>query len=90
MGYAGREHLARRRAGEILALELDPARGERQQAADRLQRRRLAGAVRADERDELAFADLERDVAERRRLAIGDSDALKPEHAPFPARDRRG
>jgi hypothetical protein len=33
-----------------------------EQAADRLERRRLPGAVRADQRDDLAALDLDRDA----------------------------
>ena len=50
---------------------------ERQHAADRFQRRRLAGAIRADQRDEFALLDLDRDIAQRRHCAVADSDILK-------------
>ena len=42
--------------------EADRAVARVDQAVDRAQRRRLAGAVRADQRDDLALADLERDA----------------------------
>ena len=55
------------RAGDVtrLALEEDLAGVDRVDAGDRLDQRRLAGAVVADERHHLALAHLEVDVAQR-------------------------
>ena len=52
---------ARQRA----ALELDVAVGEAIDAADAVEQRGLAGAVRADQAADLAVADVERDAAQR-------------------------
>ena len=52
-----------------------PARGVSSPAIAR-KRRRLAGAVRADQRDDLALVDLERNAAAHRQLAIGELEVL--------------
>ena len=64
--------LVRGLAGDVLARVVDGARLDRQQAADALQRRRLAGAVGADEAHELALADVEVDALDRLDAAVGD------------------
>ena len=53
----------RRPARDVAALELDGARRRPVEAAEHVDERRLAGAVRADQPDDLAAAQLERDVA---------------------------
>ena len=58
---------ARRGAREVDAVEDDPAGHRLDEARDRAQRRRLAGAVRAEQRDDLARADRQVDVADHRR-----------------------
>ena len=50
------------------------ARGRVEQPGEHLQRRRLAGAVRAEEADDLALADLEADVVDRAHLAVLAAD----------------
>ena len=47
-----------------------PRRRSGRGAGEHLQRRRLAGAVRAEEADDLALADLEDDVVDRAHLAV--------------------
>ena len=58
---------------DVLAVELDPAGGRLDQPVDHPQRRRLAAAGRPDERDQLAAADVEVELAHgdrcRRRSA---------------------
>src|SRR5574341_1809217 len=61
------------------AVELDRAAAERDQATDRAERRRLAGAVRADDRDDLAHAHLERDRPDGGHVAVAGLDPFKPE-----------
>ena len=56
---------------DVPAAETYAARARQQRAGDGAQRRRLAGAVGADQRDDLAFADMEADVATGRDRAIG-------------------
>ena len=57
---------------------LPPAGVDR--AGDRLEQRRLAGAVRADDRDELSLADGQRHAAQRRQPAIADREAVDLKH----------
>src|SRR4051812_45999708 len=64
---------------DLGAVEDDAAHPRRHDARDRAQRRRLAGAVRADERDDLAFVDLERDALERLDRAVERVDVLDDE-----------
>ncbi len=66
----------RRQPGDVLAAETDRAGARNQHAGDRPQRGRFAGAVGADQRDDLAFVDLERDAAADRDLAIGELELL--------------
>src|SRR5581483_12042892 len=51
----------RRVVGDLAALEEDPALAGMIQAVDRSESRRLAGAVRPDEGDDLSLLDLDRD-----------------------------
>src|SRR3954452_6414323 len=48
----------------VLAAKQEPSGPRRQQAEDRLDERRFAGAVGADDRHDLAIADLDRDPVE--------------------------
>src|SRR6185312_9302332 len=59
--------LVRRRARDIPALEHDAAAALLDETHDRAKCRRLAGAVAAEQRHDLAFADLERDVEQDMR-----------------------
>jgi hypothetical protein len=54
--------------------QIDPERGRRQ-SAHRAQERRLARAVRADQRRDLARAHLEVDAAQRGDRAVGDTES---------------
>ena len=68
-----------------------------EQPGDRLQGRRLAGAVGADQRDDLAAADLERHALQRVDVAVVGVDVLEledrlagpPASGGAPARERR-
>ena len=51
--------LVRLQAVDALAVEQDLAAGRAEAAADQVEQRRLAGAVRADDRDPLARRDRE-------------------------------
>src|SRR5205807_1455107 len=53
--------------GDVLPLENDRARGRRVDAGDRVEERGLARTVRPDEREDLALADLETDLVDRRQ-----------------------
>ena len=65
--------LTGRRFGEhgcdVLAVEQNAALVRHLEAGDHPQRRRLPAAARPEQREELAFADGERDVADRLSLA---------------------
>ena len=64
---------------DLLAAELEGPRVGRPDAGDGLDQRRLAGAVVADEGDDLAGVDVEVDVLERlhRPEALGDPAQLQ-------------
>ena len=55
---------------DVDAVDHDAAAGRRQQTHDRLQQRGLAHAVVADDAERLALAQLERDAAQHRNMAI--------------------
>src|SRR4051794_4525081 len=57
-------------AGDVLALEADDACGRLQQPGEDVDERRLAGAVRTDDRDRLAVGDRERNAVERDEVAV--------------------
>ena len=61
--------------GDVGAAEADAARRRQADAGDHLQQRRLAGAVRAEQRDHLAVVDGEVDVEQHLQLAVGEVDA---------------
>ena len=54
----------------------DPALAERVEARQAVEQRRLAGAVRADEADDVAARDRERDAVERDDAAEADRHVL--------------
>ena len=60
--------------GRHMAEDASLARGRVEQAGEHLQRRRLAGAVRAEEADDLTRLDLERDHVDRTHLAVLATD----------------
>ncbi len=74
-GHATAQHLVGGRTGDVLAVEAHRPRGRGQQPGDRGQRRGLARAVGADERDDLALVDPQPEVPDRgdRPVAGGQS-----------------
>ena len=66
------------RCGGRLAEEPDLALHRRELAGEREQRRRLAGAVGAEERDDLAGVDVEVEVADDGHLAVAGRQARAP------------
>src|SRR5262249_43918780 len=64
---------------DLAPLEHDPPAARRDDARDRAQRRGLAGAVGADQRDDLALVDLDRDALERLDRAVVRVDLLDDE-----------
>ncbi|MEY9676231.1 hypothetical protein ABIE93_006165 [Bradyrhizobium elkanii] len=74
----------RRQLGHVLAVEDDRALGRRQHARDQVEQRRFASAVRADQADNLAAPDRDRDIA------VGDEAAeALPDSARFQQRRHR-
>src|SRR5262249_53528048 len=93
----------RRPSDQLLAAEIDRAAALADDAHDRAERRRLAGAVAPEERHDLALADLERHTVEDVALAVPGVQPLDAEqrlrrglalhdrrlsHAPSPYRPR--
>ena len=60
---------------DVFAGELHRARGRLHQPADALEQRRLAGAVRAEQRDDLVLAHAEVDVEQDLHRPVGHVDA---------------
>jgi hypothetical protein len=71
----------RRDGGDVRAVERDPALGGRERAGDGPQQRGLAGAVRADQRDDLAPLDGERHGRDRPQQAVTDDEVTDVEEA---------
>src|SRR5690349_14572697 len=78
---AERGNAVRREPRDRPAVELDRAFARPQEAADRAQRRALAGAVRPDHCHDLAALYLERHSAQRERVVVPRVDRLKRQHA---------
>ena len=70
----------RREGTQVFAAQAHGAVARLEQAADRLQGRALAGAVRADERDDLALVDVERHALERVNVAVVGVDVGNVKH----------
>ena len=71
----------RRDAEKIPPLISDPSGGRLDSPGNGFEQGRLAGAVRADDRDELPFADSEGHPRKRRQPAIGDRQVVDCQHA---------
>ena len=74
------DDVVRGAARDLLAAEMDVAAGRLEDAGDRLQRARLAGAIGADQGDHLAFVDVEGDAAHRLDAAVGDAESGHLKH----------
>jgi hypothetical protein len=79
---------ARTGRGDIFAIEAQHAAANGQEPRERVGERGLAGTVGPDHGDQLAVADGERHVPQRRRIAVSDLDGIGLKHA-LPSRDRR-
>src|SRR5919201_2064443 len=73
------DSVARTAFGDVLPVELHCAGARTNKSEDRLQRRRLARRVAAEQRDELALTHLEVDVLENVDLAVVGVDLAKAE-----------
>src|ERR1700712_5119749 len=69
------------RAGEVLILQDQLAGGRRVDTADQIEDRGLAGAVRADDGEHLAFADVEADRIDRADATKSKRDVVCLEEA---------
>ena len=94
--HAHADKVARRELVGALAAEFDRALGHRaalrgQQRRDRFQRRALAGAVAAEQRDDLALRHLERHAAQHEdHMVVDHLDVLHRQHGLRRSVDRRG
>ena len=79
-------------AQHVLAKDVDAARTRQQEAEEDRQRRRLAGAVAAEQRRGLAARDRERDAVDGERLAVALDEILDQDdgfrHRPYMAHCR--
>ena len=73
------DDLVRRRHRDVAPLEADAALAGAVEPVDRAKRRRLARAVGADQRHDLACADPERDALERVDRAVVEVDVVQLE-----------
>src|SRR5262249_41869077 len=73
-------------AGDRLLEKSDRSGRRFEDAGDRPERGRLAGSVVADEADELAVSDLERELLHGRDAAVVHGDVSETEQAPLPWR----
>ncbi len=85
-----------RRAAQVLSRDARLARGRLQQPAQHLERRRLAGPVRSEQPEDLAFADVKRHIVGRDEIAealgqvpAGHCDVGAEVHRIHHLRDRR-
>src|SRR6185369_6087074 len=78
-------HLVARPAGDVGALERDAARARPLDAGYRADQRRLAGAVGADDGDDLLLLDLDRHAVERLSVAVVKMDVLRGEDHTAPS-----
>ena len=87
-GHAAPHPLVGSERSNVAALEPDRARGRREQAADQIEERRLAGAVRTDDRAQFARLDGQRHVVDGDQAAKALRCALdlKQGHAFAPLR----
>ena len=63
--------------GDVLSIQIDPARGGLDEAVDHLQRGGLSAAGRADEHRHLALLDLKGEVVQDLLAAIGEGNVFK-------------
>src|SRR6185312_5278493 len=74
-------HVARRQAGNVLAVEQDPARVRGELAVDHVETGRLARAVRSDHGEKVAGADVEARLVDGVNAAEGFAERADREHS---------
>src|SRR5205807_9852557 len=87
-------YFRRRKLAQVDIAQGDPSVGGAGDSDDRLQQRRLPGAVAAEQRDDLAFAHVERRLAQDVALAVeridpGQCEKRRPDVAPVVAASLR-
>src|SRR5207245_6765128 len=82
VGKAALDQLVRLHPRDRLLAVEDASSGRLQETGDRPQRGRLAGAVRADEGDDLAFAHFARDASQRVDGAVVHVEAIEAQERP--------
>src|SRR3546814_20860460 len=75
---AGAGDPVRRQRGDIGAVEQQPALGRVVDAADQVEHRGLAGAIRPDDGEDLAAGDVETDPVDGADAAEADGEAVGP------------
>src|SRR3546814_11464016 len=86
VGDAGRAQLVLwRQPRHVLAADRDAPAVDVGEPEDRVQHRRLAGAVRADQAERLALADLQRELVQDLHLAVAGAQAGAPEEGSLSA-----
>ena len=71
-------------------MQLDGAGGGSKEPGEQVEERRLAGAVGPDESDQLARADIERDIGDDSGAADVEPEAPRGEDRRFDSHDPRG
>jgi hypothetical protein len=79
LGDAAGDDVVRLRVRDVVAAEADAPAARVVQTVDRAQRRRLAGAVRAEQSDDLGLPNLERDPLDRVDGAVVRMDVVELE-----------
>ncbi len=79
--HAEPRDLRRLLVGDVRTVEVDAAAGRRQELGREIEDRRLAGAIRADQRVDRAAIDVERQVLDRGEAAKLLGDILEPERS---------
>jgi hypothetical protein len=74
--------LVRRQREQVFTVERDPARQRTVESGDQVEHGRLAGAVGADQREDLSIADLDAELAQGGEAAEADREIFDAEHRP--------
>ena len=74
--------LVRRQREQVFTVERDPARPRTVEPGDQVEDGRLAGAVGADQREDLSIADLDAELAQGGEAAEADREIFDAEHRP--------
>ena len=81
LAYAHGHHFVRRQPGDLAVLERDASGAGADQPRDGLEQSRLAGAVGADQGDDLALVDRQLDAAKHLNLTVAGMQVVDGEQA---------